>query len=185
VGAGAAGEIVKRWAALLLLACGVPESLNPLVPAEKAVLDKALLGTWVGGDDESDPVTLVMAQKSGAVMTVSAPGVPGEDGKSPRGFEAHASTLDGMKYLNARAIEDGKPASNWMIVRYELSREGTLTLWAMKDGVVREAFAKKTLKGKEEGASAQLTITDSVEKLAAFIKKTKGLYEPLGTFKRK
>lgn len=170
----------RLMALLLIAACGVPESVNPLVPAEKGVLDKALLGTWVGGEKD-DEMVLNIAQKAGAVLLITSP----RDEKTPIVFEAHASVLDGVKYLNARAFEDGKPASNWLIVKYELAKDGSLTLYTMTDAPVREAFEKKSLKGEAKGSPAQLTITDSVEKLTAFMRKSKGLYEKFGTFTRK
>lgn len=173
---------MKRRGALLLVlvCCGVPESANPLVPAEKGVLDKALLGTWEGGDGK-DVLTLVFAVKEGAVMTITA---PRDAEHEPLEFEAHACTAGGAKFLNARALESGRPDSSWLIVRYQLDKAGVLTLFTLRDDAVREAIEKGTLKGESKGSPAQRVITDSVEKLRAFVAK-KDVFEKFGTFKRK
>lgn len=172
---------MKRRLALLLvvLSCGFPELVSPLVPPEKGVLDKALLATWVG-DKKSEEIVLKISQKSGAVLSVVSP----RESKDALMFEAHASELGGAKYLNARLFEDGAVASNWFIVKYELGKDGKLTLWTMADGPVRLALEKKELKGESKGSPAQRVITDTPEKVAAFIKKTKDLWEPFGTFTR-
>lgn len=165
--------------ALALTSCGVPLSVQPLVPPNEGVLDRALLGTWEGSDSKGEHLTLSLEVKSGAVLRVTLP----RGSETPVVLEAHACKLGDTSYLNARFLDEGEP-SHWLIVRYQVAKDGTLTLWTMDDAPVREALAAGTLKGKSAGDPPDYLITDSVEKLRAFVR-THGVFEMFGKFNKR
>ncbi len=161
----------------VLLSCGPPVSKQPLTPPEKSAPDKALLGHWVGhgleGDAKEDKeVELDVTVKEGGVMSFRMP--PEKPDGHPLVFIGHASQLSSMKVLNLLDRTEGQePAQEYIFIRYELGKDGGLTMWMLREEPLEQAIKSGALKGKVEGSPSSVTLTDEPAALVRFFEKAK------------
>lgn len=165
------------FAVAVLGACKPPKFVHPLLPLTQAKADERLAGTWRGRTVEgSDPVVLYVVQRAGALVDVVLLGDDGEKGAVNLHFEGFPTSLDGRTYLNLRrktfAAEYGeKPQVDklYLLVRYELAADGSLTLSLLEEEPLKKAVKTGALAGKLEGDD--VTVTAESGQLAAFFRK--------------
>lgn len=171
-----------NWRVLLLLvaSCAPAEFTNPLTPPGKATPDKALLGKWkeVGGNG----LSVEVSSKSGGVMSFALP----MEGKAPEHFEGHVTMVGAMKVLNLRAVGGELESGRYLYARYELSADGRVTFWLMRDSTFRKAVQSGALEGHSTGSPGSLIVSDTPENVLRFIKSQKSdeLWDKLAVFGR-
>lgn len=175
---------LARLTLLLLASCGV-ETVNPLTPRASAKAEPGLVGTWVATDD--DKARYVVTAKSGGVLRIDIERTKPSDDKEPLHFEGHVSVLaPDVKVLNLQALSDeGTPTGSYLLMRYVLKPDGTVSVWMFEDRAFSDALNAGTLKGRR-GQYGGITLEDAPEKIIAFITKTKrdALFKNLVTLKR-
>lgn len=177
-------------AALLLCSCVPPESLHPLSDPAQQQADPRLSGTWTG-DVNGSRTVLHLFPKTGPFLDLVLVGDDGEKGAVVLTFDAFPSVIGSRTYLNLRRKTFLPPyadatelAPTYIFARYELRRDGALTLWTMDDGPAKQAVAAGTLAGSVGEHAVQLTA--STAQLAAFVAAADDaqLFHRLGTFKK-
>jgi hypothetical protein len=164
--------IAGLCAVLLGSGCGPAESVNPLSDPAAAKLDERLAGTWLAADEEGeeDQGTLSFTALDGARMKV----VLAEKGDDePLELEMFPTTLDGRTYMNLKsASPKAELGRNYIIARYEISGDATLSLKLLSDEFLKQAVAEGRLKGTVSGSSDEppVLVTESTEKLAEFVR---------------
>lgn len=184
----------SRWKLLVALSlavvsCGPPRSSHPLSDPAAAKPDPRLVGLWTGLVNGSK-ATLQVFAKTGASLDLVLVGDDGEKGAAVLTFDAFPSALGGKTYLNLRAKTfhawaDGFDLSpDYIFARYELTKDGALSLAVMDDAPVKKAVAAKTLAGTV--ADDDVTLSASTKDLAEFVRTAKPdeLFSSFGTFRR-
>lgn len=184
------------WVAVALaLAAGIasckpPRSRHPLTDPIKAKADVRLAGLWAGQMHAGDPATLQFVPRDGASVDVVLVGRDKKLGAVVLAFEAFPSSVGGRRYLNLRAktfrgeyAEDVDLAPEYIFAKYEIGKDGALTLWSMIEDPAVDAIKAGTLKGSTDAGT---TITDESEKVAEFVRTAdhSRLFSHLGTFRK-
>ncbi len=160
----------------VLASCDPPKSKNPLTDPNTALVDSRLAGVWTGRvGTEGTEATLSIFPRERAVFDVVLVGHDEKQGAVVLTFEGFPSAIDGKKYWNLRAksfegeyAERPKLSDTYIFVRYEIAKDGSLALWEMDDSAAGVAVKAGTLLGFSSKDSP-LMLTDSSEKLAAFV----------------
>ena len=176
--------ILLLLASLSLLTGCLPTSSHPLGSAEKAAPDERIAGVWYGKNGE-DQIFLHFVPGKGAEMQVVEVDHEKKGAAHTTLYHAFPTTIEGNHYLNVR---EGDKA-DYYFVRYQLSTAGTLTLTVMSDAVVSKAISSHKVAGKISGSedNRDVKLTDSTEKLAAFVAKADPdlqFNQKFGAFKR-
>jgi hypothetical protein len=170
--------------------CEPPRSKNPLTPPEAAKPDARMAGVWAGRLGERDEALLRVVPREGARFDLVLVGQDRASGAVVLAFEGFPSTIAGRSYLNLRSktylgdyAEKTQIAESWIFARYEVTRDGALTLWQMEDEPVKAAIAAHQLAGQ---TADRVEITASSSELAAYVARADAatLWRRLGTFKR-
>jgi len=170
--------------------CGPPESQNPLSDPAQAKPDARLTGLW-SGEVENSPATLQFFPKQGPFLDVVLTGNDGEKGASVLVFDAFPTLLNGKTYLNLRAksfrglySESFEIGAAYLFVRYDIAKDGSLTLLPMDDEPVKVAVAAGKLKGTVKENSVKLTA--STKELAEYVRTAdpERLFKKLATFRK-
>ncbi|MHB8877885.1 MAG: hypothetical protein ACYC8T_29680, partial [Myxococcaceae bacterium] len=164
--------------AAAVASCGPPESKNPLSDPAQARVDPRLTGLWAG-EVNGSAATLQFFPKKGAYVDVVLVGDDGDKGAAVLTFDAFPTALAGKSYLNLRAKTFAGPygenpslAAEYIFARYEVGKDGALTLWTMDDAPVKAAVKAGKLKGTAGESTAKLTA--STAELAEFVRGTDG-----------
>lgn len=165
---------------LTLTGC-LPVSQNPLSSPENAGTDPRLVGVWYGKSGE-DEIFLHFIQ--GAVLQVVEVDHEKKGGAHTTLYNVFVTVLGEQHYLN---IREGKNKP-YYLAHYQL-KEGVLKISLMSDNSLAKAIKAGKLKGTVTGKPEDLdvTITDTTERLAGFVKKseTEKLFDQkFGTFKK-
>jgi hypothetical protein len=191
-----AGWIPVLAAGVVFLAsCDPLHSKNPLSDPKTAVADARLPGVWAGRMGEDAEATLTIVPKEGAEFDVILLGNDAPKGAVVLSFEGFPSTVAGKTYWNLRAkkfigdyADKTQLSDDYIFIRYDLAKNGTLTLSYMDDDFVKASVKAGTL----EGAIAEkspLTLTASTEKLGGYFGSLSGaddakVFKSLGTFRK-
>jgi hypothetical protein len=171
--------------------CKPPRSHHPLSDPAQAKADTRLPGLWSGKTPDGEAAFLYVVQRSGALVDLVLLGDDGDKGAAVLHYDAFPTVLDGKGYLNLRRRsfkgeygEGPQVDSEYIFARYQVSRDGTLTLAVMEDDPVEEAVKAGTLEGKIEDGEVALS-ADS-DHLADFVRRSDGakLFRTVATFKR-
>ena len=174
-------KLISSLLLILSLTGCLPVSQNPLSSPENGGTDPRLVGVWYGksGEDEiflhfiqgtEMQVVEVDHEKKGAAHTTL--------------YNVFVTVLGEQHYLN---IREGKNKP-YYLANYQV-KEGVLKISLMSDQSLAKAIKAGKLKGTvaEKSGDLDVTITDSTEHLAAFVKKseTEKLFDQkFGTFKK-
>lgn len=147
---------------LALLASGCYESDVPLDPEPRQDVDPAFLGVWrclpVDGAPDEAAATLTVTRGT-APRTYAARWQ--DEGDTPDRYEAYASTVDAVRYLNTRELHDDGHASSWFFLRPTLLRPNALLLQVVADsamtGVARSAAGLRAALQQRQASAALLT----------------------------
>jgi hypothetical protein len=188
---------VKKTSTLVLLAallfsCEPTRSTNPLSDPATAKADARLTGLWTGTVKDGDVATLeILPHGKGAAIDFVLIGDDGDKGAFVIQFDAFPSVIGGKSYLNLRPKiaqgEFGDPAAKvsdlYLFARYEVAKNGDLTLWTTKDEVMKDAVTSKALEGTVDHDDVKLS--ESTAKLSAWVEKApETLWNKFGTFKK-
>jgi hypothetical protein len=175
-------------ALLLNLAGCLPVSQNPLSSIENATPDPRLPGVWYGKSSE-DEIFLHFVSGDSAEMQVVEVDHEKKGAAHTTLYTLIPSTIGDQRYLSIREGKD-KP---YYLAHYQVAN-GTLKIWLMSDKILAKAVKAGKLKGtfseKKQGDGSvdrDITITDTSEHLAAFVKKSepeKLFDQKFGTFKK-
>lgn len=120
------------WIVLLTLPFlgGCYESSAPLAPAEQAVVNPELLGTWTcrgTAKEEGAGKLLVVAFDSSRYY------LEYRDKEETTRWAAHASVVGGVLLHNVRELKDDSRATKWAFLRALTPNPSTLLLSVVKD----------------------------------------------------
>lgn len=173
--------------ALTLSGC-LPVSQNPLSSPENATADSHLFGVWYGKSGE-DQIFLHFVPGNTAEMQVVEVDHEKKGAAHTTLYTVFPSVLGEQHYLNIREGK-GKP---YHLAHYQVVG-GTLKIELMSDKSLAKAIKAGKLKGdvaektESDGSiDRNITITDSTEHLAAFVKKSDPTLlfdQKFGTFKK-
>ena len=170
-------------ASLALLTGCLPTSVHPLGSVENAPNEERLTGTWYGKSG-ADQVFLHFVKGTGTEIQIVEVDHEQKGDAHTTLYHAYPTVIGGNHYLNVR--EGNQEA--YYFVRYQLTN-GVLTLSLMGETAASKAISSGKLKGKITGdaQNRDVKITDSTERLAAFVGKTDPdqlFDQKFGTFKR-
>lgn len=164
------------------------KSKFPLSKPETAQQDKRLAGAWHGviegvdvylhvipySDDE--PKTKAWMQLVHVIHPKSGSAGKGEDAILLNMFPTVAAgrTFMNVLFRKPQQAEGGvcEVEEYYWFWKYEVSREGVLTVWNLEDEVLRLAIEDEKLKGRYRKAS--LYLEDSSEKMLAYLLSAEG-----------
>ena len=182
--------------------CEPPQSTHPLSDPATAKADPRLKGVFVANLDGGEAWLHFNPRAAGPVVDVVLIGHDDQQGAMVLHYEGFATQIGTGSYLNLRAkkFEDildqrYSLSPKYIFARYEIRKDGALTLSVMDDGPATKAIRKKEIEGKlsEGGISDENAVTghgtlltaDSA-KLSAWVAKNADpeLFNVLGTFKK-
>lgn len=195
------------WLVGLFLAaiagCEPPQSVNPLSDPAAAKADPRLNGVFAANLDGDAAWLHFNPRAAGAVVDVILIGHDGQKGAMVLHYEGFPTQIGTGSYLNLKAktfddmFEQRYTLSpNYIFAKYEIAKDGALTLSVMHDGPATKAIRKKEIDGKvsEGGEAAGIgsitghgtLLTADSAKLSAWISKSTDpeLFDVLGTFKK-
>jgi hypothetical protein len=158
--------------ALLLGAC-YPESKNPIAPASMNVDDATLEGTWCIRE-KGQTVFYHMhrsAKDARGRMSVVGVEVPkSAEAMTQNPMELVTARIAGVQVLSFRNTGT-KEKKTFGFMRYEVDWRGRLKLWMADSNVFADAVLAGKLRGsaKKNQFGADVTLTDSSERIAAFV----------------
>lgn len=175
--------------ALAAVSCGPPRSTNPLSDPAAAKPDARLLGLWTGQVNGSK-ATLHVFAKTGASLDLVLVGDDGEKGAAVLTFDGFPSVIGGKTYLNLRAktfhawAEGFDLSPDYIFARYDLAKDGALSLSLMDEATVKKAVAAKKLAGAV--AEDDVKLSASTKDLADYVRTAKPdeLFTSFGAFQR-
>ncbi len=160
-------------AAIGFVSCEPPKSQNPLSDPKGAKADLRLAGLWAGHMNK-DVDYIVFAPREDQMMDLVLIGQDSKDGAFTMHYEFYPTTIDGKDYMNLRSKFFPDPDSEKFVLsptfffaRYEISKDGILSLWPMSDDEVKKAITNEKLEGNVDAIPM---ITADSAKLSEFIK---------------
>ena len=161
-------------AALALTAC-LPDSINPLGDPATSEPDTEILGQWTGTLDGT-PSKLTVTPKDGAMLEFRVETLmPGGENEWVilDGFPAAAGK---DKYMNVKMREEKDKVydpneENYYILRYMLTPDGGMNVWAMAEQPVVNAIVDGFVNGAVDPSSEGriIHITDSTVVVRQFV----------------
>jgi hypothetical protein len=168
----------------LLTGC-LPESVNPIAPPSMSVTEPRLEGVWqpVPGKGEKtgadcyhfhlrwaqdgrlrspwiDVLGVDHPERAGDLTTTKSRMLPAKIGD--------------RSYLSYAEMKPGRPAATFEFLRYDFDWRGRLRMWPAEEqpfiDAVRTGKLRGTVTGK--GSSASVVLTDTSERIAAFVAAT-------------
>lgn len=198
-----------RWLPALAMAglvaiagCVPPESVNPLSDPATAKADPRLAGAFSATLDGGEAWLHFNPREGSAVVDVILIGYDPRDGAMVLHYEAFPTQIGKYGYLNLRAkkfddmLETKYTRSpTYIFARYEIAKDGALTLSVMDDTPAEKAIAKGEIAGKISkagddtsglGAVTEGTfLTADSAKLSAWVAKSDPkLFNTLGVFRK-
>ena len=178
-------KLLLAVALLFTLTGCLPVTQNPLSSPETATADSRLFGVWYGKSGE-DEIFLHFVPGSSAEMEVVEVDHEKKGAAHTTLYTVFPSVLGEQHYLNIREGK-GKP---YHLAHYQIVN-GTLKIELMSDKSLVKAIKAGKLKGdiaETTGSDDRtITITDTSEHLAAFVKKSnpENLFDQkFGSFKK-
>ena len=181
-------KLLFALALVLSLTGCLPVSQNPLSSLENATADSRLFGVWYGKSGE-DEIFLHFVPPASAEMQVVEVDHEKKGAAHTTLYSVFPSVLGEHHYLNIREGK-GKP---YYLAHYEII-DGKLKIVLMSEKTLAKAIKAGKIKGNvaekagsDGGMDRSITLTDSTEHLAAFVKKSdqEVLFDQkFGTFKK-
>jgi hypothetical protein len=169
------------------VACGafitgcIPESKNPLSPADKAEVDQNLVGSWSPIDQDTGkavPESVLHISRdadqprSGGLMTGTWRGFNDGDVKDAK-FSIFSTKIGENTYLNLAPEELLKESKGYMILKYRLSGS-RLEMFVMDQAETAKAIEAGLILGTAErdrkGRLISALVTDTSENLSRFLR---------------
>lgn len=173
-------------AASLLLAGCLPESKNPLSTPANSTVDHRLEGIYVARrDNKDDDLSSMHFHYRGVTANGQVRATPWLEAlqvdheKTGRlktsAYQMLTTHIGGQDYMSFQAIDKDKGSkakAPYCFARYEFSWNGTLRVWLINPDAAAQAIQSGKLHGtvKVRKYSKDIAITDSTERLAAFVK---------------
>ena len=169
-------------ASLLLAGC-LPESKNPLSTPANSTVDQRLEGIYVARRENKDDDLSSMhfhyrgVKANGRVLATPWLDVLDVEHERAGGMKASAyrvltTHIGEQDYMSFQDLNKGKDKAPYHFARYEFSWTGTLRIWLINSDAVADAIKAGKLRGtvKTRKYTNDINITDSTERLAAFVK---------------
>lgn len=188
---------------VVIAGCEPPLSVNPLSDPASAKADPRLKGVFVANLDGGEAWLHFNPRSAGPVVDVVLIGHDDQQGAMVLHYEGFATQIGSASYLNLRAkkfddILDQRYtlAPMYLFAKYEIAKDGALTLSVMDDEPATKAIRKKEIDGKvsEGGALSDEKIvtghgtilTADSAKLSAWVSKSTDLelFDVLGVFRK-
>jgi len=183
--------MVAFLALLAVGSCEPPESDNPLSDPAQPSADARLAGVWAGHmDGDEDTAYLIFVTKEDRTTDIALIGADPSDGANVLQYNFFTTVIDSAFYMNLRkklVTEPDEPeytiSPRYFFAKYDLSKDGTLTISYMNPETVERAIDDGVLEGTS-GEDAR--ITSDTKKLAAFVQKSdpKKLFIDFGRFRK-
>ncbi len=158
---------------VVLFSCEGPESVNPLSDPRTARHDTRLEGVWFA-QTERGPM-YVHCIPADAGMTHIIVVFHKKESAGVIAFRSFPTIIEDAHYMNLRLIEPDtpEPKQAYYLARYDVSKDGVLTVWQMKASEVAQAIADGRLKGKVRRGQipTHVEITDSAANIVEYIRK--------------
>jgi hypothetical protein len=183
--------------------CVPPESVNPLSDPATAKADPRLAGAFSASLDGGEAWLHFNPREGSAIVDVVLIGYDPRDGAMVLHYEAFPTQIGKYGYLNLRAkkfddmLETKYERSpTYIFARYEIAKDGALTLSVMDDTPAEKAINKGEVQGKisKGGENTDLGtvtgngtfLTADSAKLAAWVAKSTdpALFNTIGVFRK-
>jgi len=184
--------------ALFLVSCQPLVSVNPLSGSHDFPADARLEGIWNMISKENDSFfNLVFVPIDDSLMKVDlvhynyewGPGLSGPAIWSR--YRVFRTEIDGSQYLNLKptalgymgeAVEEPEEPDYWL-VEYEISEDGSLTIWLVSDGVLKRDIKDGKVAGTVK-LSGEVIVTDNSENLHDYFRGAEDLFTEKFTFRK-
>ncbi len=182
-------KIVGFFSALivLMLACMPADFKNPLSDPTSGEVDPALPGVWMSRDKDTrqsnknsyEMLYFISTEEKALEMILVNP----NDKPAILAFKGFVTKIDDNAYLNLQyriseniKTEEVQYSETFWIIKYQLSRDGVLTLSYLDDEKVDQLLESGVLNGEEiarTGGGTDIHITNSTAELQQLIRTTK------------
>ena len=157
--------------------------INPLSDSARDKPDERLLGKWINKDEKEKGGFVQFDAGANREINVSFLGGKSEE-KNPL-FTALTTTIGSHYYMSLNPTNEDRD-KGYLLARYEMKGD-EMTVWLLDSDKVKVAIGQKKLKGEVgQGAAPTITITDTADKVRAFLASPESneLFKYLGTFER-
>ncbi|MEE8239286.1 MAG: hypothetical protein V3R13_04285 [Nitrososphaerales archaeon] len=184
--------------ALFLVSCQPLVSVNPLSGSHDFPADARLEGIWNMISKENDSFfNLVFVPIDDSLMKVDVVHYNYEWGPGLSGpviwsrYRVFRTEIDGSQYLNLKptalgymgeAVEEPEEPDYWL-VEYEISEDGSLTIWLVSDGVLKRDIKDGKVAGTVK-LSGEVIVTDNSENLHDYFRGAEDLFTEKFTFRK-
>jgi len=184
--------------ALFLVSCQPLVSVNPLSGSHDFPADARLEGIWNMISKENDSFfNLVVVPIDDSLMKVDVVHYNHEWGPGLSGpviwsrYRVFRTEIDGAQYLNLKpialgsvgeAVEEPEEPDYWL-VEYEISEDGSLTIWLVSDGVLKRDIKDGKVAGTVK-PSGEVIVTDNSENLRDYFRGAEDLFTEKFTFRK-
>ena len=169
--------------ALLILGGCLPESENPVGPADPAKTDARLWGSWLAEEEDGFSIAHVFALEEGRLQIAFAEhDVEGVG--TIQTYEGHATHLPSGDYLNALVTGE---ESGYVIGKYEFAGTDQVSIAFVSSQVLEQAIKDGKLKGTitPETGGNDVRITATSEEWQAYLASApSGLFGEPSSFNR-
>jgi hypothetical protein len=166
--------VLGAGAPQLFSSCDPAELKHPLSDPAQSKPDAKLLGNWAGRVGETESLVSFSTRKDDNLMDVVVL-ARSDEGLMTLAYQASTSTVGGKTYLNLKskhftdALENKYELSpNYILVRYEFGKDGSLSLAYLVDEEVKKAIEAGTLHGE---VGKTIVLDDDVPALTTFLAK--------------
>ncbi len=172
---------LRRGASLLILlalpgAGCLPESREPITPAEQAVEEPGLLGLW-GAAIEDGALHVHILRGEGAALEVLVISHEPDGSGDLDTYQAHVSLVGERRFANLHAATATEPdaisdnPAPYLLLGFELPTPDELTVRFLAEETVSRAIERGELIGEmdDAGEGVSIVITDESARIASFL----------------
>lgn len=184
--------------ALFLLSCQPLVSVNPLSGSHDFPADARLEGIWYMISKENDRFfNFVFVPIDDSLMNLDVVHYNYERSAEVTGpviwsrYRVFRTEIDGAQYLNLKPIALGfvgeaveePEESDYGVVEYEISEDGSLTIWLVSNGVLKRDIKDGKVAGTVK-LSGEVIVTDNSENLRDYFRDAEDLFTEKFTFRK-
>jgi len=169
------GLALLALGAVFLLASCVPESRHPLVEPDRAAADPRLAGLWVA-KQENQVLYAHFLPRRDRPMDVVLVSEQNDGGGGYGVLSLTPSRIGDERYLSARfLVDDGRVVADdeatYHLLRYRISDDGALTVWAMSEEAVVEDIRQGRIEGEPKAGrwTDSALLTADTDALVAYV----------------
>lgn len=151
---------------LTLLCAGCTKFENPIVDESGRTVDPALLGEWIGRDEQHEAHFKI--ERADGIGRLTAIEIKQGEPTEPESYRLITAKIGNEHFAS---VQSESPAeSNWFFFRYEVAGD-RLRMNSDDDEFWQRAVADKMLPGNKdgEGLARRVTVTASEKELREFV----------------